>query len=126
MRLLLACACCAVLLGGPQGRAEEASARIDSQKALLKDWALARCLAVVYEDGATKADANATAGAYLERGTLPFEAYEAIERLIEQYAKRSYSGMSKSSFNTMKCIDLFHSAELERLASKLAKEGTPR
>jgi len=117
-------ACGTALLLSSCATAEEAAAQeasthtpSSSRKALLlKDWALSRCLARVYKDGAAKEDAKATASAYLERGRQPIEAYEAIDRLIEQYANRT--GAVKSSFNTMKCIDLFHSAELERLASK--------
>jgi hypothetical protein len=94
---------------------------IGSHKTMLKDWALSRCLARSFADAETKNDANATAGAYLERGQQPIEAYEAIERLVEEYANRTYTGSSGSSFNTMKCIDLFHSAELELLSSKLTR-----
>jgi hypothetical protein len=126
MRTLVAAACCALLSLSQQAIAQEAATRTYSQKTLLKNWALSRCLAKVFTDTATQDDANATAGAYLEFGKQPIEAYEAINRLIDQFAMRSYSGSVKSSFNTMKCIDLFHSAELERLASKFSKTSSPR
>jgi hypothetical protein len=93
----------------------------ESQKALLKDWALSRCLALSFPDAAIKTDASATAAAYLERGKQPIEAYEALDRLAEQFASRTYTGSSGSSFNTMKCIDLFHSEQLEHLASQLVR-----
>jgi len=125
MRILVATACCALLFSSQQAIAQEAATRTYSQKALLKNWALSRCLAQVYADSTTKDDANATAAAYLEFGRQPMEAYEAATRLIDQYARRSYSGSVKSNFNTMKCIDLFHSVELERLASKFSKTGSP-
>jgi hypothetical protein len=84
MRTLVAAACCALLSLSQQAIAQEAATRTYSQKTLLKNWALSRCLAKVFTDTATQDDANATAG------------------------------------------DLFHSAELERLASKFSKTSPPR
>lgn len=92
-----------------------------SQKTLLKNWALSVCLATVFKDTHTREDANATASAYLEFGRQPIEAYDALRKLAEQYANRRYAGSIKSDFNTMKCVDLFHSKELDSLTSKLSK-----
>lgn len=92
-----------------------------SQKALLKNWALSVCLAQVAKDASDRNDANATAGAYLEFGHQQIEAYDQLRRLVAQYAARKYAGSVDSEFNTMKCIDLFHSKELDALAAKLAK-----
>ena len=89
------------------------------QKTLLKNWALSRCLAEVYSDEGTKADANATASAYFEFGVLPVEAYDGVRALISTFSKRKYGGSIKSEFNTMKCIDLFHSNDLDLLATEL-------
>lgn len=92
-----------------------------SQKTLLKNWALSVCLARVSKDESTRDDANATASAYLEFGRQPIEAYDALRELVERYANRKYGGSIQSEFNTMKCIDLFHSKELGNLTSKLSK-----
>jgi len=91
-----------------------------SQKTLLKNWALSVCLAKVAKSTDVKDDANATAGAYLEFGKQPIEAYDALRALVDRYAQRKYSGAVQSEFNTMKCIDLLHSKELEVLAGKWA------
>jgi hypothetical protein len=92
-----------------------------SQKALLKNWALSVCLAQVAKDTTARADANATAAAYLEYGHQPVEAYDQIRTLVDEYAARKYGGSVESEFNTMKCIDLFNSKELDRLAGKLSR-----
>lgn len=92
-----------------------------SQKDLLKHWALSACLAAVATDPALRADASATASAYMEFGHQAPEAYAVLRKLAEKYAARHYSGSVEGQFNTMKCIDLFHSRELNSLASKLAK-----
>jgi len=91
-----------------------------SQKTLLKNWALSRCLGQVYGHGKATQDANASASAYLEFGRQPIEAYDAIAVLIRKYAHRRYAGSVHSDFNTMKCIDLFHSKELDELANTLS------
>jgi hypothetical protein len=101
--------------------AQESETAKYSQKTLLKNWALSRCLAVVYADPTTKNDANATASAYLEYGKVSIEAYDELSALVNNYAKRSYGGSIKSDYNTMKCIDMFQSKELDRLANKLSK-----
>lgn len=94
-----------------------------SQKQLLKNWALSRCLAQAYTDKSTKDDANATASAYLEYGKQPIEVYTELDALVGKYSQRHYSGSVDSSFNTMKCIDLFNSKELDDLSGKLSKKN---
>lgn len=93
-----------------------------SQKTLLKNWALSVCLAAVAKDAATRDDANATASGYLEFGRQGIEAYDALRELAHEYANRKYGGSIKSEFNTMKCIDLFHSKDLDRLVTKLVRK----
>jgi hypothetical protein len=110
----------ATLALAQQAYAQEETGKY-SQKMLLKNWALSRCLGQVYADEKTKEDANATAGAYLEFGRQPIESYEALSRLVDEYANRKYAGSIQSDFNTMKCIDLFNSEELEKLVSKLSR-----
>ena len=92
-----------------------------SQKTLLKNWTLSVCLAKISKDPEAKNDANATASAYLEFGHQRIETYDALRNLAERYANRKYGGSIKSEFNTMKCIDLFHSKELDDLARRFAR-----
>jgi hypothetical protein len=82
---------------------------------------LSVCLAQVAKNAAERDDANATAGAYLEFGRQPIEAYQRIQKLVQQYAARKYAGSVDSEFNTMKCIDLFNSTELDTLAAELSR-----
>ncbi|WP_347989666.1 T6SS amidase immunity protein Tai4 family protein [Methylomonas sp. AM2-LC] len=93
-----------------------------SQKTLLKNWALSVCLAQISKDVGAREDANATASAYLEFGRQRIEDYDTLRSLVEKYVNRKYAGSIKSDFNTMKCIDLFHSKELDDLASKFSKK----
>jgi len=93
-----------------------------SQKTLLKNWALSVCLARIASDPTGRSDANATASAYMEFGQQPIEAYDALRVLAEKFAARKYGGSVASEFNTMKCIDLLYSIELDSIATELAKE----
>ncbi len=120
MKTIIGVIAFAVLTISQQAHAQEETSKY-SQKVLLKNWALSRCLGQVYVDEKTKEDANATASAYLEFGRQPIESYEALGRLVDRYASRKYAGSIRSDFNTMKCIDLINSKELENLVSKLSK-----
>ena len=94
-----------------------------SQRELLMNWALSACLATIAKSPADRDDANATASAYLEFGNQPIEAYEALGKLTKRYAERTYSGSIASEFNTMKCIDLYHSEALEGLVETWVKQA---
>lgn len=94
-----------------------------SQETLLKNWALSVCLGIVNKDQRDKDDAGETASAYLEFGRQPLEAYGEIRELAKTYAARRYGGSIESEFNTMKCIDLFHSGQLDHLVGKWVKSG---
>jgi Type VI secretion system (T6SS), amidase immunity protein len=93
------------------------------QQTLLKNWALSVCLAQVAKDARTAEDAGLTASAYLEYGKLGLEAYDEIRKLVYQYKSLQYDGSVKGEYNTMKCIDLFHSKDLARLTARLLKKG---
>lgn len=113
----VACVLVFTLVGTAQAQGE---IRGYSQKMLLKNWALSRCLGQVYEDAGARQDANASAGAYLEFGDQPIETYEALSVIVDEFANRNYSGSVDSRFGTMKCIDLMNSKRLDDLATELA------
>ena len=96
-------------------------AHAETQAAILKKWTLARCLAHSAEQTPTGDDAAKAAAAYLEMGSAGVEVYEKLDALAERYLARTYSGSVKSPYDTMKCIDLFESEELNRLARDSVK-----
>ena len=93
-----------------------------SQRELLKNWALSVCIAAIAKDAQAREDANATASAYLEFGHQPIEAYDALRNLVDKWVAKRYSGSIPSEWNTMKCIDMYHSRELNQLVAKLEKK----
>lgn len=84
----------------------------------LKNFALSVCVADGYSAKEVVTDSLAAAGGYSELGSLPFEAYEDAELLAKQFLAKKYKGISGEPLTLMKCIDLFHSKELDQLARK--------
>lgn len=102
-----------------------------SQQTLLKNWALSICIAQNTSDKDLIRDANATAGAYLELGRQDLDAYDSIRMLVKDSIRResrSKPDIEQPSIemNVMKCIDLFHSQELNRLTKRLTKKTTSK
>lgn len=83
---------------------------------LRKDWAFARCLAKTAQGQAAGDDAARSAAALLEHGRGGMEIYERLETLAVRYASRAYAGSGGGSYGTLKCLDLYHSRELDRAA----------
>jgi hypothetical protein len=88
----------------------------------LKNFALSVCLADGYTSEEVKKDSLAAAGGYSERSSLPFEAYEQAESLAKQFLAKEYRSFSGEKLVLMKCIDLFHSRELDQLAKRYYKK----
>lgn len=85
---------------------------------LFKNYALSSCLADAFDDETLRKDASATAAAYLEFGTGPLEAYTAATLLGREYIAREYRGKASVAFGTMKCVDFYHSDQLDELMQK--------
>lgn len=115
---------CAVAEAAPFVPSNPDPIRSYSQQDLLKNWALSTCFAQTTHDEQTIKDAHAAAGGYLEFGHQGVAAYEALGELVKQFLGLTYvakpePGMEPPALNTMKCIDLFHSKELDRLTRRL-------
>ncbi|HRH77035.1 MAG TPA: T6SS amidase immunity protein Tai4 family protein [Cellvibrionaceae bacterium] len=118
--LLLTASLVATLSCAPQGK--KAGAQISPEEKAFKNWTLSYCLASALEPGPAKQDALNTAGAYLEQGNQPIEAYEQATQLITSYLAKTYTGIRPGTFNTKKCLDLYESNELDRLGRKYSKK----
>jgi hypothetical protein len=84
----------------------------------LKNFALSVCLANGYRSKEVMKDSLAAAGGYSELGSLPLEAYEKAVTLAKRFLAKKYLSISGEQLTLMKCIDLFHSKELDQLARK--------
>jgi hypothetical protein len=99
---------------------QSGSARPDPQAAILKKWTLSRCLSQAAGETPAGDDAAKTAAAYLEMGNAAIEVYEKLDALAKSFLTRTYTGSVKSAYDTMKCIDLFESEELDQMARDTA------
>jgi hypothetical protein len=108
---------CALIWPLAASAASAASAR-DAEETDFRNWILARCMAVMAGSGPVAQDAAATASAYLERGHLPAEAYEAGDALVTTALARTLTGSVPVRFDTMKCIELTSNPRLRDLVRR--------
>jgi hypothetical protein len=109
----------ALAILAPIGAAQAGDAPIKySPVQYLKDFALSTCIADGYTSEEVAKDSLAAAGGYLELGSLPMEAYEEAASLGKKFLAKNYPSKSGAQLTLMKCIDFFHSKELEQVAKK--------
>jgi len=87
----------------------------------LKNFALSVCIADGYKSEEVVKDGRAAAGGYLEFGSSPIEAYEDVEALGKTFLAKDYPSIHGGQITLMKCIDFYHSKELERVVKKYQK-----
>jgi hypothetical protein len=102
---------------GVGGGCASRQANPPAQDQALKNWALSRCLAKANQSERAGDDAAKSAAAYLEMSKVGIEVYDKLDGLVDNYLKRAYGGSVKSDYNTMKCIDLYQSSDLQVLIS---------
>jgi hypothetical protein len=122
-RAFKAVAAVALLVAPLSADAEVAHVRVEySAIQYLKNFALSTCIADGYKSDEVVKDSSAAAGGYLELGKLPFEAYEEAAALGRKFLAKEYLSISGEQLTLMKCIDFFHSKELDQLARKYGKK----
>jgi len=88
----------------------------------LKNYALSSCIADGYQSKEVVNDAVAAANGYKELGSLDIDAYNEVATLGQMFLSKNYMSQSGENLVIMKCIDFFHSKELDRLARKYATQ----
>jgi hypothetical protein len=88
----------------------------------LRNFALSVCISDGYKSEEVVKDSLAAAGGYLELGGFPIEAYEEAEALGKTFLAKDYKSKRGETLTLMKCIDFFHSKELEQLIKKYNKK----
>jgi Type VI secretion system (T6SS), amidase immunity protein len=103
--------------------AKDANVRIEySSMQYLKNFALSTCIADGYKSDEVVKDSLAAASGYLELGHLTVEAYEEAASLGKKYLAKDYQSKSGEKLILMKCIDFFHSKELQQIATKYSRK----
>ena len=88
----------------------------------LKNFALSICISDGYKSDEVVKDSLAAAGGYVELGSFPIEAYEEAAALGKRFLAKEYLGIHGEKLILMKCIDLFHSKELDQVVTKYEKK----
>ena len=112
-------ACLAALVA--DARAE--NVRVEySPSQYLKNFALCACIAQGFQSDEVVKESRAAAGAYLEFGSFPHAAFLEAAALGKKFLAKEYLSIHGDKLTLMKCIDLFHSKELEKLARKYRRK----
>lgn len=88
----------------------------------LKNYALSSCIADGYQSKDVVNDASAGANGYMELGSLGIDAYHEAAVLGRKFLAKEYLSKSGEKLILMKCIDFYHSKELDRVARKYANK----
>ncbi len=83
-----------------------------------KNYALSTCVADGFQSEEVVKDAAAAARGYLELGDLPLEAHTEATLLGRKFLAREYKSISGGKLTLMKCLDFYHSKELDQLSKK--------
>ncbi len=89
-----------------------------SAKDYFKNYALSSCITDGFKSNDARSDAAAAASGYLELGEYPLEAHTEATILGREFLKKPYKSISGADLILMKCIDFYHSKELESIATK--------
>ena len=80
---------------------------------IFRDYALTECLGLAFPE--LGPEANAAANGYVQYGDGPFEAYQKVARLAQEYLRRDYPSQAGAKLSIMKCIDFSRSAEVTKI-----------
>lgn len=89
-----------------------------SPQANLKNYALSTCIAQGYQSREVKEDAAAAARGYLEFGDYSLAAHTAVRELSKVFLARQYGSQSGEPMTLAKCIDFYHSQQLDKLVKQ--------
>lgn len=95
-----------------------ASTKDYNEEQLFRNFAYAACVARAYKSKEVTTDANRAASGYLEFGQIPLDAYQEIQNRIDIWLAKKYISKSGKSLQLMKCIDFYHSGDIQKIYKK--------
>lgn len=117
--LALALLCCGLPAPGIGAPARHGTKQ-DFAVLELRHYALSSCLRQAFPSIAD--EAAAAMDTFLQNGSHPAEAYQAIQPMAAEWLRRSYPSFRDVNLTIVKCIDFAESAEV----GKLARRTLPR
>lgn len=74
-----------------------------SQQQIFENWVQNRCIGKIADSKALKADAEASAAAWLEASNLPAENFEKADKVIVSLLKEKVGGTEPGHYQVLKC-----------------------
>ncbi|MBT1728718.1 T6SS amidase immunity protein Tai4 family protein [Enterobacter quasimori] len=74
-----------------------------SQQQIFENWVQNRCIGKIADSKALKADAEASAAAWLEASDLPAENFEKADKVIVSLLKEKVGGTEPGQYQVLKC-----------------------
>lgn len=74
-----------------------------SQQQIFENWVQNRCIGKIADSKALKADAEASAAAWLEASNLPSENFEKADKVIASLLKEKVGGTQPGHYQVLKC-----------------------
>ncbi|CCJ77509.1 hypothetical protein VG539_003393 [Cronobacter muytjensii] len=97
-----------------------------TQPQIFAQWVQSRCIGAIADSAALKADANASAAAWLEASDLPIEAFNQADSVIAQALKTPLGGTTKNDYRVLKCALIAQSPETDALYKRFSRQKTAR
>jgi len=94
---------------------------------LLRDYALAVCIARVFDDDTVSADSGRAAAGYIDYGTLGMEVYHYMVGMVDAWLKHhEYRDEDEpnDASGIIRCAEFHHSAELRAAIERYTAERT--
>lgn len=63
-----------------------------------------------------------SANGYVQMSNIPIDAIEKVGQHAREFGKRKYSSYADKDLTVMKCLDFYHSKELDSLVTALVTE----
>ncbi len=123
VRCLAACLVAALPYGSPVHAAAPAGpgAKQDTAMVAFRHYALSSCLRQAFPPLADEADA--AKDLYLQNGSHPAEAYQAIQSMAADWLQRDYPSFRDVKLSLVKCIDFAESPQVDSLGRKTMPRG---
>jgi hypothetical protein len=90
-----------------------------SNKEILKNWTLIMCMKQLVNDPKDQENLSNLADSYFKFIQAPKEGFEKLRQMVSKYIALKYQNSIPGDFNIHKCVNLYHSKELERIVSEM-------
>ena len=92
-----------------------------SQHDIFNHWVETRCIGKAFNNADITKDANISAAAWLETSSLPVDAFNEADKLIDAELKVKLSGSVEGNYNILKCSLIANSKAAEKIFKTFSK-----